>query len=73
VSVSSGLYEGAPLMSEQAMYIPAAASECGYLSLVHVWFNRAGVVRRQAREGLTLEIQRALAVLIPTCRLRFTA
>jgi hypothetical protein len=32
VSVSSGLYEGAPLMSEQAMYIPAAQVEARFLS-----------------------------------------
>jgi len=38
VSVSSGLYEGAPLMSEQAMYIPAAQVNAQFLSVVLVWF-----------------------------------
>ena len=45
VPVSSGLYEGAPLMSEQAMYIPAAQVDALYLSVVHVWFQPDWVVR----------------------------
>ena len=45
VPVSSGLYEGAPLMSEQAMYIPAAQVPAQYLSVVHVWFQPDWVVR----------------------------
>ena len=62
VSVSSGLYEGAPLMSEQAMYIPAAQVQFGYLSVVHVWFQPDWVVRTSGPvEGLTAQMQRALA------------
>jgi len=45
VSVSSGLYEGAPLMSEQGMYIPAAQLKAQELSLVHVWFQPDWIVR----------------------------
>jgi len=66
VSVSSGLYEGAPLMSEQAMYIPAAQVNFGYLSLVHVWFQPDWVVRMAGPvEGLTAAMQRALASADP--------
>jgi len=66
VSVSSGLYEGAPLMSEQAMYIPAAQVNAQYLSLVHVWFQPDWVVRTAGPvEGLTFEMQRALSSADP--------
>ena len=66
VSVSSGLYEGAPLMSEQAMYIPAAQVDAQYLPLVHVWFQPDWIVRTAGPvEGLTAEMQRALASADP--------
>ena len=66
VSVSSGLYEGAPLMSEQAMYIPAAQVKADALSLVHVWFQPDWVVRAAGPiEGLTAQMQRALATADP--------
>src|SRR5208282_5949203 len=67
VPVSSGLYEGAPLMSEQAMYIPAAQQvDAQYLSLVHVWFQPDWVVRTVGPvEGLTVQMQGALASADP--------
>lgn len=67
VSVSSGLYQdAAPLMSEQAMYIPASQVNAGYLSLVHVWFQPDWIVRAAGPiEGLTSEIQQALASADP--------
>ncbi|HYL83172.1 MAG TPA: ABC transporter permease [Candidatus Angelobacter sp.] len=66
VSVSSGLYDGAPLMSEQAMYIPAAQVNGQILGLVHVWFQPDWVVRTAAPvEGLPAEIKRALASADP--------
>jgi macrolide transport system ATP-binding/permease protein len=66
VSVSSGLYGGAPLMNEQAMYIPAAQVNAQYLSLVHVWFQPDWIVRTAGpAEGLTAEMQRALASADP--------
>jgi predicted lysophospholipase L1 biosynthesis ABC-type transport system permease subunit len=66
VSVSSGLYEGAPLMSEQAMYVPAAQVNAQILSLVHVWFQPDWVVRTAGPvEGLTAQMQRALASTDP--------
>jgi macrolide transport system ATP-binding/permease protein len=62
VSVSSGLYEGAPLMSEQAMYIPATQVDAHFLALVHVWVQPDWIVRTAGPiEGLTAEMQHALA------------
>jgi len=64
--VVSGLYEGAPLMSEQAMYIPAAQVPAQYLSLVHVWFQPDWVVRVAGPvEGLTAAMQRGLSSADP--------
>ena len=61
VSVSSGLYDGPPLMSEQAMYIPAAQVPAAYLSLIHVWVQPDWIVRTGGPiEGLTAQMQQAL-------------
>jgi macrolide transport system ATP-binding/permease protein len=66
IAVSSGLYEGAPLMSEQAMYIPAAQVNAQFLSIVHVWVQPDWIVRTAGPvEGLTAEMQRALASVDP--------
>jgi predicted permease len=66
VSVSSGLYAGAPLMSEQAMYIPASQVDAHFLALVHVWVQPDWVVRTSGvTEGLPAEMQRALASVDP--------
>jgi putative ABC transport system permease protein len=66
VSVSSGLYPGAPLMSEQAMYIPAAQVPSQFLSIVHVWVQPNWVVRTAAPvTGLAAQMQRALAGVDP--------
>lgn len=66
VSVSSGLYEGAPLMSEQGTYIPASQLKAQELSLVHVWFQPDWIVRTaRPVEGLTDQMQRALASVDP--------
>ena len=54
VPYRSGLYQGAPLMSEQAMYIPAAQVPAHTSPLVHVWFQPDWVVRTAGPvEGLT--------------------
>jgi predicted permease len=66
VSVSSGLNPVAPLMSEQAMYIPAAQVNAHFLSLVHVWVQPDWIVRTAGPvEGLTSQMQRALASADP--------
>ena len=66
VPVSSGLYEGAPLMTEQALYIPAAQVNAPILSLVHMWFQPDWVVRTAAPvQGLTAAMQRALTSADP--------
>src|SRR5437899_6737980 len=66
VSVSSGLYEGAPLVSEQTMYIPAAQVDPQSLALLHVWFQPSWIVRAAGPvDGLTAQMQRALASVDP--------
>jgi len=66
VSVSSGIYAGAPLMSEQAMYIPAAQVEPQYLPVLHVWFQPDWIVRSAGPvEGLSAGMQRALSSADP--------
>jgi len=66
VSVSSGLYEGAPLVSEQTMYIPAAQVNPQSLALLHVWFQPSWIVRAVGSvDGLTAQMQRALASVDP--------
>lgn len=66
VSVSSGLYKGAPLMSEQSMYIPAFQVPSQYLPLLHVWFQPDWIVRTAAPvKGLTEQMQRALSSIDP--------
>ena len=67
VPVSSGLYASAPLMTEQAMYIPAAQVPAQYLAVVHVWFQPDWIVRTGGPvEGLTGQMQRALASIDPS-------
>jgi len=66
VFVSSGLYGGAPLMSEQAMYIPASQMDAASLSIVHVWFQPDWIVRTAAPiEGIKAQMQSALAQADP--------
>jgi macrolide transport system ATP-binding/permease protein len=66
VSVSSGLYDGAPLMSEQTIYIPAGQVNPQSLALLHVWFQPSWIVRTASPvDGLTAQMQRALASVDP--------
>jgi len=66
VPISSGLDPVAPLMTEQAMYVPAAQVNAHFLSLVHVWIQPDWVVRTAGPvEGLTAGMQRALASADP--------
>jgi predicted permease len=66
VSVSSGIYEGAPLMTEQAIYVPAAQVDAHMLELVHIWVQPNWVVRTAGSiEGLTEAMQKALATADP--------
>ncbi|MGO8817064.1 MAG: FtsX-like permease family protein, partial [Terriglobia bacterium] len=57
----------APLMTEQAMYIPAAQLPLQYTSVVHVWFQPDWIVRTAGPvAGLTGQMQRALASVDPS-------
>src|SRR5579863_1038548 len=65
VQLSSGLNPIAPLQSEETIYLPAAQIGTGMLG-VHVWFQPSWVVRTAGRvEGLTEQMQRALASVDP--------
>ena len=67
VSVHSGMYAGAPLMTEQAIYIPAAQASAPLLAMVHMWFQPDWIVRTTGPiAGLTAEIERALADAAPS-------
>jgi predicted permease len=67
VAIAPGLVAGAPLTAEEAMYIPAAQVDAQLLSVVHVWFQPSWIVRTAGPvEGLTAQMQRALASAVPT-------
>jgi macrolide transport system ATP-binding/permease protein len=65
VQLTSGLNPIAPLQSEQTIYIPAAQVSTAVLG-VHVWFQPSWVVRTaKPVEGLTAQMQKALAAVDP--------
>ena len=65
VQLSSGLNPIAPLQSEETMYVPAAQVTAPMLG-VHVWFQPSWVVRTAGPvEGLTEQMQKALASVDP--------
>jgi macrolide transport system ATP-binding/permease protein len=67
VPISSGLDPVAPIQTEQTLYIPAAQIDGPSLGLLHVWFQPDWVVRTAGPvEGLTAEMQRALAKADPS-------
>ncbi len=66
VAVAPGLGADAPLTGEEAIYIPAAQVDPQLLSLLHVWFQPSWIVRTAGPvEGLTAQMQRALATVDP--------
>jgi putative ABC transport system permease protein len=65
VQLTSGLNPIAPLQSEETIYLPAAQVGTGMLG-VHVWFQPSWVVRTAGPvEGLTAQMQKALAGVDP--------
>ncbi len=65
VQLTSGLNPIAPLQSEETIYVPAAQVDTGMLA-VHVWFQPSWVVRTaRPVEGLTEQMQKALASVDP--------
>lgn len=66
VFVSSGLYEGAPLMADEAMYLPASQMDAPSLAMVHVWFQPDWIVRTSTPiEGIQAQMQGALSQTDP--------
>ena len=66
VAMAPGIDPGGPLTGEETMYVPAAQMEARQLSLLHVWFQPSWIVRTaRPVEGLTAQMQRALATVDP--------
>jgi predicted permease len=66
VAIAPGLEVTAPLSGEEGMYVPAAQVDEKMISLIHVWFQPSWIVRTAGPvEGLTAEMQRALASADP--------
>lgn len=66
VAIEPGLDTPAPLSAEQSMYIPATQVDGQSLSLLHIWFQPSWIVRTAGPvEGLTAQMQRALASIDP--------
>jgi len=66
VPIVPGVDPVAPLTGEQTMYIPAAQVDSRLLSIIHVFVQPNWIVRTSGRvEGLTAEMQRALASADP--------
>jgi predicted permease len=67
VAMAPGLHALAPLSAEETIYVPAAQVEVQQFSLLHVWFQPSWIVRTaHPIEGLTGQMQRALASVDPT-------
>ncbi len=67
VVIVPGMLGLSPLMSQETLYVPAAQKDARQLSMVHVWFQPSWIVRTaRPIEGLTGQMQRALASVDPT-------
>jgi putative ABC transport system permease protein len=66
VALAPGIDPVAPLSGEETMYVPAMQIPSGQLAMVHVWFQPSWIVRTAGPvEGLTAQMQRALATAAP--------
>ncbi|MBW8869181.1 MAG: ABC transporter permease, partial [Acidobacteriales bacterium] len=66
VSMAPGIDPVAPLTDEQMTYVPASQMNGRMLSLAHMWFQPSWIVRTShSIEGLTVQMQRALAAADP--------
>src|SRR5215469_445881 len=67
VAMAPGLHAIAPLATEETMYVPARQMDARQFALLHVWFQPSWIVRTaHPIEGLTGQMQRALASVDPT-------
>jgi predicted permease len=66
VAMQPGIDRTAPLTAEQTMYVPATQVAARMLTLTHMWFQPSWIVRTSRPiEGLTAQMQRALATIDP--------
>lgn len=64
MAIEPGLDSTAPLSDEESMYIPATQVDARSLALLHVWFQPSWSTGGPV-EGLTAQMQRALATVDP--------
>jgi predicted permease len=66
VITTPGFTDGAPLVDEPTVYVPAAQMPTQLVNLVHVWFQPSWVVRTKGKlGGITQQMQQALASVDP--------
>jgi len=67
VQISPCFDNHSPLSGEETAYVPATQVNAKLLALVHIWFQPSWIVRTGAPvEGLTAQMQRALAAADPS-------
>jgi macrolide transport system ATP-binding/permease protein len=66
VAAKPGLNPGAPITSEETIYVPATQVDGKLLALVHIWFQPSWIIRTASPiEGLSAHMQRALTSADP--------
>jgi hypothetical protein len=65
VAMAPGIDDAAPLTGEQTMYVPAAQVDAKLLGVVHAFFQPSCVRTAGPAEGLTAQMQRAMASVNP--------
>ena len=67
VITTPGFTDGAPMVDEPTVYVPAAQMPTQLVNLVHVWFQPSWIVRTRegALAGITQQMQQKLATVDP--------
>jgi predicted permease len=66
VVAPAGFTDGAPIVAEPTVYVPATQMPTQLVNLAHVWFQPSWIVRTKVKfSGITQQIQHALAGVDP--------
>jgi ABC-type antimicrobial peptide transport system permease subunit len=66
VVAPAGFTDGAPIVAEPTVYVPATQMPTQLVNLAHVWFQPSWIVRTKAKSaGITQQMQQALASVDP--------
>jgi macrolide transport system ATP-binding/permease protein len=66
VVAPAGFTDGAPIVAEPTVYVPATQMPTQLVNLAHVWFQPSWIVRTRVKfSGITQQIQQALASVDP--------